>query len=68
MKDRVNPLKRVTGIAETVAAGARRRQQSREPRVVIYDGSGHSRVLGPEADGHEGVVEAAERLIEKSEV
>jgi len=66
LKDRRNPLKRVTGIAESVAAGARRRQEGRTPRVVLYDAAGHSRLVAPHSASHDLLVDAAERLIDSS--
>ncbi len=64
MKDRRNPLRRVTGIAESVAAGTRRRQRARMPRAVLYDADGRSRALVPGTPEHDLVVDAAERLVE----
>jgi hypothetical protein len=40
---------RITGLAETVSDALRRRQQRREPRIVLYDEAGHARVLAADA-------------------
>lgn len=55
---------RATGIAESVAAAVRRRQQAREPRVVLYDSAGEPRVLPPGSEGHDAVLATAELLVE----
>lgn len=55
---------RATGIAESVAAAVRRRQQAREPRVVLYDSAGEPRVLPPGAQGHDAILATAELLVE----
>jgi hypothetical protein len=53
----------VGGLAGSVAAAMRRRQQDREPRAVLYDAAGHARVVPAGAEGREELLEAAERLI-----
>ena len=55
----------VARLAEGVAAAARRRQQERSPRVVLYDELGHPRVLARTAAAHAGVVAAATALVEQ---
>jgi hypothetical protein len=57
----------VGGLADNVAAAVRRRQQDREPRALVYDAAGHSRVLPVGAKGREPLLEAAERLIALAE-
>ena len=57
---------RVVGIAEGVAAAVRRRQREREPRVVLFDGGGASRVIAPSAPGYDELLEVAERMLEPS--
>ena len=64
MRARRGPLGRLGAVADSVSAGLRRRQESREPRVVVYDASGHARVLAPGADGRQRTIEAAERLLD----
>ena len=54
---------RLTGLAEGVAAAARRRQRDRAPRVVLFDAAGHPRVLAPGSPGFEEVVATAERML-----
>jgi hypothetical protein len=58
---------RITGIAEGVAAAARRRQRGRAPRVVLYDEQGHPRLLPPNAPAFEDLVAAAGRITERVE-
>jgi hypothetical protein len=55
---------RLAGLAEGVAAAARRRQRERSPRVLLYDEAGHPRLLSPDAPAFEGIVVAAERMLE----
>ena len=50
-------------LAGNVAAAVRRRQQEREPRVVLYDAAGHPRVLPPGASGYDRLVDLADELI-----
>ena len=61
-KERKGPLGRVAGMAEDLAAGARRRQERREPRVAIYDAAGHARILDPDVPGREELLELAEEM------
>lgn len=62
MKERKGPLGIVAGIAEDVLAGQRRRQARREPRVAIYDASGHARVLADDAPGRAELLELADEM------
>jgi hypothetical protein len=41
----------------------RRRQRSREPRVLIYDELGHPRVLPQEDEHRERILEISEELV-----
>jgi hypothetical protein len=61
---RKGALGRVGDLAETLAAGAKRRQQAREPRVLVYDEAGEPRVLHPGMKGRDELVETAERMVE----
>jgi hypothetical protein len=61
-KERKGPLGKVAGMAEDFAAGQRRRQARREPRVAIYDGAGHARVLPDGATGRAELLELAEEM------
>lgn len=54
---------RATAVAEGVAAGVRRRQREREPRVMLYSRPGEPRVLAPGAKGQDRILEVAERMI-----
>jgi hypothetical protein len=64
VKEQRKGLARVGGLGESIVAGMRRRQQSREPRVVIYDAAGHSRALRPDSPEHDDLLAAAERVLE----
>jgi hypothetical protein len=55
---------RVVGIAEGVAAAVRRRQREREPRVVLFDANGASRLVAPSAPGYDELLELADRMID----
>ena len=61
---RRGPLGRATGIAEGVAAAVRRAQRDREPRVLLYDGTGRARRLGQEMRGYDEVLELCERIVD----
>ena len=54
---------RPTRLAGSVAAAVRRRQQEREPRVVLYDVAGHPRLIPPGAAGYDGLLDTADELI-----
>ncbi len=64
MRDR-RGIGRITGIAEGVAAAARRRQRGRAPRVVLYDERGHPRLLAADAPAFEALAAAAARMSER---
>ena len=66
MRDR-RGIGRITGIAEGVAAAARRRQRGRVPRVVLYDERGHPRLLAADAPAFEALTAAAGRMSERAE-
>jgi hypothetical protein len=68
VKERRKGLGRAADLGQSVVAGVRRRQQSREPRVVIYDAAGHSRALRPDTPEHEDLLAAAERVLEAAGV
>ena len=59
MKERRTGLGRMTDLAETVAAGVKRRQQGRAPRVVLYDADGRPRTLPAAGDEALGLIEVA---------
>ena len=63
-EQRKGPLGRVGDIAESLAAGAKRRQQAREPRVLLYDATGEPRVFHAGMKGRDELVELAERMVE----
>ena len=62
MKDRRGRVGRITGIAEGVAAAARRRQRERAPRVILYDERGHPRLLPADVPPCEDLVATASRM------
>ena len=64
MKERRKALGRVTELAENVAAGVKRRQQARAPRVVLYDGAGHPRTLPAAGDEAIRLIEVAGWMVE----
>jgi hypothetical protein len=61
-KERKGPLGKVAGIAEDLAAGQRRKQARREPRVAVYDAAGHARVLPDGTRGRDEVLELAQEM------
>ena len=61
---RRGPVGRATGLAEGVAAAVRRRQREREPRVLVYDENGHSRLLQPASRGYDRVLEICEHMVD----
>lgn len=65
-EQRKGALGRVGDLAETLAAGARRRQQAREPRVLLYDEEGEPRILHPGMKNRDELVEIAERMVERA--
>jgi hypothetical protein len=62
-KERKGPLGALGGLAEDLAAGMRRRQEEREPRVVVYDSAGHSRVI-PEGMERDRILDVADEMID----
>jgi len=54
---------RATAVAEGVAAGVRRRQREREPRVVLFARPGEPRLLAPGAKGQDRILDVAEQMI-----
>ena len=64
MKERKGPFgQMVGGIVDSVVQTARRRAQDREPRALIYDSSGQSRMVRPGDPGGDALVETAGKLI-----
>ena len=61
MREQRGPMGR---IADTISGTMRRRQRDREPRVLLYDGSGQPRVIQPGTDAYEALVEVAQRLVD----
>lgn len=67
MKERRGTVARLAGLAEGVAAAARRRQRERSPRVTLYDDEGQPRLLEADAPAFDRIVAAAERMLELGE-
>jgi hypothetical protein len=63
VKERRGTVGRITGLAEGVAAAARRRQRDRAPRVLLYNAAGHPRTLPSDAPEFDAIVIAAGRAI-----
>ena len=61
---RKGAIGRATGIAEGVAAAMRRRQRLREPRVLVYDQLGHSRLLAFEGPHRDRILDVCDELVE----
>ena len=57
------PIGRATAVAEGVAAGVRRRQREREPRVLLYARPGEPRILAPGSKGQDRLLEVAEQMV-----
>jgi hypothetical protein len=64
VKERRGAVGRATGIAESVAAAVRRRQQARLPRILLYDHGGEPELLRADAAGYDEVLSAAELMVE----
>jgi hypothetical protein len=64
VRERRGAVARATGIAESVAAAVRRRQQARLPRILLYDREGEPYLLRADQAGHDDVLAAAELLVE----
>ena len=60
---RKGAIGRAAGLAEGVAAAVRRRQRSREPRVLLYDELGHSRLLGAEDPHRDRILDISQELV-----
>jgi hypothetical protein len=67
VKEQRKGLARVGDLAGTLAAGAKRRQLAREPRVLLFDEAGEPRVLAPGMKGRDELVEIAERMVSLAE-
>jgi hypothetical protein len=58
------PLDAVTGVVGDAAAGLRRRRESRRPYVKLYDESGEVRVLVPEDERAQVLLETAAAMVD----
>jgi hypothetical protein len=66
VKERRGTVARLAGLAEGVAAAARRRQRERTPRVALYDADGQPRLLESGDSSFEAVVAPAEQMLDLS--
>ena len=58
------PLDAVTGVVGDAAAGLRRRREARRPFVKLYDESGDVRVLDPEDERAQAMLETAAAMVD----
>ena len=58
------PLDAVTGVVGDAAAGLRRRREARRPLVKLYDESGDVRVLDPEDERAQAMLETAAAMVD----
>ena len=58
------PLDAVTGVVGDAAAGLRRRRVARRPFVKLYDESGDVRVLDPEDERAQAMLETAAAMVD----
>jgi hypothetical protein len=58
------PLDAVTGVVGDAAAGLRRRREARRPFVKLYDESGDVRVLDPDDERAQALLEIAAAMVD----
>ena len=58
------PLDAVTGVVGDAAAGLRRRREARRPFVKLYDESGDVRVLDPDDESTQALLEIAAAMVD----
>jgi hypothetical protein len=58
------PLDAVTGVVGDAAAGLRRRREARRPYVKLYDEAGDVRVLDPEDEPAQLLLETAAAMVD----
>jgi len=63
VKERRGALGRASELAGSVMAGVRRRQQAREPKVLLYDEDGRPRMLDADADAALRLLETAQEMV-----
>jgi hypothetical protein len=61
------PLDAVTGVVGDAAAGLRRRREGRRPYVKLYDESGDVRVLDPEDERAQLLLEIAAAMVDATD-
>ena len=65
MRERRGPFGRTVGaLATSLASAARSRQAPGQPRVVVHDEAGQTRLLEPADSDHERLVETAQAMLE----
>ena len=63
MRERRGPLGRTVGAVADIVTAARGQKPGAEPRVLVYDAAGHSRLLRSGTPEHEALAETAHALI-----
>jgi hypothetical protein len=58
------PLDAVTGVVGDAAAGLRRRREARRPYVKLYDAAGDVRVLDPDDEPAQLLLETAAAMVD----
>ena len=58
------PLDAVTGVVGDAAAGLRRRREARRPFVKLYDESGDVRVLDPDDERAQALLEIGAAMVD----
>jgi hypothetical protein len=58
------PLDAVTGVVGDAAAGLRRRREGRRPYVKLYDESGDVRVLEPDDERAQSLLDTAGSMVD----
>lgn len=65
MRERRGPLGRTVGaVAQGIAGAARRRQEERDPRVLVYDRDGHPTLLVADTAARAALIDIAGGLID----
>lgn len=64
MRERKGALGRVSELAGSVAAGVKRRQAARAPKVLLYDEAGRPRTIDPVSEAGAGLVETARLMVD----
>ena len=57
------PRNQFEKIADTITGWSNRRARARAPRVLVYGGDGHPRLIRPDQEDHAKIVETAQALV-----